>query len=609
MRKPRPIELLAPAKNAEVGREAIIHGADAVYIGAPQFSARAAAGNSLEEIAGLIRFAHQYDARIYVALNTILTDTQLPQAERLIHQLYEIGADALIIQDLGILELEIPPIPLHASTQMDNRTPEKVEFLDQMGFEQVVLARELSLRQIKAIASRCDVPLEVFIHGALCVSYSGQCYLSEAVAQRSANRGACAQLCRLPYDLIDGGGRTIQRQKHLLSLKDLNQSDYIARLLEAGVSSFKIEGRLKDVGYVKNATAYYRQSLDSLIAEHPDRYRRASAGRTSVGFVPNLAEGFNRGASNYFIADRTRGMTQPLTPKAMGYEVATVVRQQDNWVEVNASMRLNNGDGLSYINRQGELVGFRVNRAEGNRIYPLGKQRLERGTVLRRNLNQAWEERLAAKSAERTIGLDVRLEGDAHGITLTLTDERGIMATHRQPHSFEPARAPQREQLIRTLRKLGDTIFRLEHFEIHMDHEYFIPASVLTQMRREAVALLNEAHDKKPRRMARKAPDPAAHYPQNELSYLGNVANEKARTLLMRHGVEHIEPAYELRAVRGARLMHTKFCLLYELRKCKRLVKPHERLAEPLLLRNDRMTLRLAFDCAACEMAIYLDGE
>lgn len=391
MIKQRKIELLAPAKNLECGIAAIDHGADAVYIGAPKFGARAAAVNSLEDIAALVEYAHLYNARIYVTVNTILKDEELQETEKMIWALFRAGVDALIVQDMGITGLNLPPIPLHASTQMDNRTVEKVRFLADAGFRQVVLARELSLREISKIHEACpDVPLEIFVHGALCVSYSGQCYVSQACFGRSANRGECAQFCRLPFSLVDAEGRVIVKDKHLLSLKDLNQSDELEALLDAGASSFKIEGRLKDVSYVKNVTAAYRRKLDAIFARRKE-YVRASSGSCRYAFNPQLDKSFSRGFTHYYLHGRTKDVFSFDTPKSLGEEMGTMKEARGNYLTVAGLKSFNNGDGVCYIDEQGRLQGFRINRVEGNKLYPQEMPRIKPRTVLYRNFDQEFE--------------------------------------------------------------------------------------------------------------------------------------------------------------------------------------------------------------------------
>ena len=423
MIKQRKIELLAPARNLECGIEAINHGADAVYIGAPKFGARAAAVNSLEDIAALVEYAHLYNARIYVTVNTILKEEELKETEEMIRELYRIGVDALIVQDMAIAKLELPPIPLHASTQMDNRTVDKVRFLRDAGFRQVVLARELSLREIGKIYEACpDIPLEVFVHGALCVSYSGQCYVSQACFGRSANRGECAQFCRLPFSLVDAEGKMIAKDKHLLSLKDLNQSEELEALLDAGASSLKIEGRLKDVSYVKNVTAAYRQKLDAIFARRKE-YTRASSGKCRFDFKPQLDKSFSRGFTHYFLHGRSKDIFSFDTPKSLGEEMGTMKESRGNYLTVAGVKSFNNGDGVCYLDEQGRLQGLRINRVDGNKLYPQEMPRIKPRTMLYRNFDQEFERILARKSSERKIAVCILLAENNFGFSLTMTDE------------------------------------------------------------------------------------------------------------------------------------------------------------------------------------------
>lgn len=487
MIKQRKIELLAPAKNLECGIAAIDHGADAVYIGAPKFGARAAAVNSLEDIAALVEYAHLYNARIYVTVNTILKDEELQETEKMIWALFRAGVDALIVQDMGITGLNLPPIPLHASTQMDNRTVEKVRFLADAGFRQVVLARELSLREISKIHEACpDVPLEIFVHGALCVSYSGQCYVSQACFGRSANRGECAQFCRLPFSLVDAEGRVIVKDKHLLSLKDLNQSDELEALLDAGASSFKIEGRLKDVSYVKNVTAAYRRKLDAIFARRKE-YARASSGSCRYAFNPQLDKSFSRGFTHYYLHGRTKDVFSFDTPKSLGEEMGTMKEARGNYLTVAGLKSFNNGDGVCYIDEQGRLQGFRINRVEGNKLYPQEMPRIKPRTVLYRNFDQEFEKILARKSSERRIAVSVRLTDTPFGFALTLTDEDDNSVTLSLAREKEPARTPQEENLKTQLAKFGNTPFEAVRIDIDFAGNWFLPASVLADFRRQAV--------------------------------------------------------------------------------------------------------------------------
>lgn len=604
----RRIELLAPAKNAEIGKEAILHGADAVYIGAPRFGARSAAGNSLDDLAGLIDFAHRFDARIYITFNTLLHDHELAEAERLIGQLYRIGADALIVQDMGITRLDIPPIALHASTQTDNRTPEKVQFLEQCGFSQVVLARELSLAEIRAISDSVRVPLEVFVHGALCVSYSGQCYLSQALCGRSANRGECAQYCRLPYTLVDGRGHIVARDKHLLSLRDLNQSDRLEELLDAGASSLKIEGRLKDMAYVKNCTAYYRQALDRIFERRPE-YRRSSTGSSIIDFTPRLEKSFNRGFTHYFLDGRTPApIASPDTPKSLGEYVGEVKQTDRNSFVVAGTASLHNGDGLCFFNGRGEFEGVRVNRAEGNRIFPASRSGITPHTVLYRNLDFEFEKQLARPTADRRIAVAMRLYAVPDGFALTLTDECGHQVTVREDTPHQPARTPQQETQQKQLAKLGTTVYAATRIDIDLDESLFIPASTLSKLRQRGVESLDRARRLAYRPDRRLPEERSARFPQSTLSYLGNVSNHLAEQFYREHGVTSIEPAFETKAVEGAPLMFTRHCIRHMLGYCKKTPAGKE-LPEPLTLLYKGERLTLHFDCRACEMTLQRETK
>ena len=529
--KPRPIELLSPAKNLECGLAAVDHGADAVYIGAPRFGARAAAGNSPEDIARLVEYAHVYGVRIYVTVNTILKDEELAETERLIHDLYRIGVDALIVQDMGITRLHLPPIPLHASTQMDNRTPEKVRFLAEAGFRQVVLARELSLQEIRHIHEACpQTLLEVFVHGALCVSYSGQCYASQACFGRSANRGECAQFCRLPFSLVDADGKTMVRDKHLLSLKDLNQSDRLEQLLDAGASSLKIEGRLKDVAYVKNVTAAYRLRLDEILSRRPE-YVRSSSGSSRYMFTPQLDKSFSRGFTHYFLQGRGEDIASFDTPKSLGEEMGMLKEQRGHSFTVAGVKSFHNGDGICYLDGQGRLQGFRVNRVEDNRIFPAGEvPRIPPRTRLYRNFDQEFEKLLARKSAERKIALRWALWETPQGFALSAEDEDGNRAARSFDYPKELARSPQDANLRAQLGKLGNTPFEaVGEMDIRLADNWFLPASVVTDWRRQVVDCLLQVRRIRYRREWQVWKPTAHAFPLASLTYLGNVMNGEAR--------------------------------------------------------------------------------
>lgn len=605
MIKQRKIELLAPAKNLECGMAAIDHGADAVYIGAPKFGARAAAVNSLEDIAALVEYAHLYNVRIYVTVNTILKDEELKETEEMIRALYRVGVDALIVQDMGIAGLELPPIPLHASTQMDNRTAEKVRFLADAGFRQVVLARELSLREIGKIHEACpDVPLEIFVHGALCVSYSGQCYVSQACFGRSANRGECAQFCRLPFSLIDSNDRVIAKDKHLLSLKDLNQSEELEALLDAGASSFKIEGRLKDVSYVKNVTAAYRQKLDAILARRKE-YVRASSGSCRYAFKPQLDKSFSRGFTHYFLHGRTRDVFSFDTPKSLGEEMGTMKEARGNYLTVAGLKSFNNGDGVCYIDEQGKLQGFRINRVEGNKLYPQEMPRIKPRTVLYRNFDQEFEKILARRSSERKMAVAIRLADTAFGFALTLTDEDDNRVTLSLPRAKEPARTPQEENLKTQLAKLGNTPFEAERVDIDFTENWFLPASVLADFRRQAIEKLIAARRINYRRELAVLRPTTHAFPQTTLTYLGNVMNARAASFYAGHGVASIAPAFEQTPVEKAVLMFCKHCLRYSMGWCPVHQRERSPYREPYyLVSTDGKRFRLEFDCRNCQMKV-----
>ena len=620
MMKQRKIELLAPAKNLECGIEAVNHGADAVYIGAPKFGARAAAVNSLEDIAALVAYAHLYNVRIYVTVNTILKEEELAETEKMIWELYRIGVDALIVQDMGITRLNLPPIPLHGSTQMDNRIPEKVRFLADAGFRQVVLARELSLQEIRRIHEACpETPLEVFVHGALCVSYSGQCYVSQACFGRSANRGECAQFCRLPFSLVDADGKTIVRDKHLLSLKDLNQSEVLEDLLDAGASSLKIEGRLKDVSYVKNVTAAYRSKLDAIFARRKE-YVRASSGTCRFDFTPQLDKSFSRGFTHYFLQGRDREISSFDTPKSLGEEMGTMKEQRGNYLTVAGVKPFHNGDGVCFLDEQGRLQGFRINRVDGNKLYPAGDvPRIKPRTRLFRNFDQEFERILARKSAERKIGVGWELADTSSGFALTVADEDGNRITLSFPYPKELARTPQPENLRTQLGKLGNTPFEVmplggtdspsattaPAIAINLSQNWFIPASVIADWRRQAIDKLTAARRITYRRELHVWKPTRHRFPATSLTYLGNVMNTAARSFYQAHGVASVEPAYEKQAVPEAVLMFCKHCLRYSMGWCPTHQKGHSPYREPYyLVGTDGKRFRLTFDCKNCQMKV-----
>ncbi|MBL0418827.1 U32 family peptidase [Ramlibacter sp. AW1] len=626
------LELLAPARDADIGIEAINHGADAVYIGGPGFGARASAGNGVRDIERLCRHAHRFGARVFITLNTILRDDELDDARRMAWDVYRAGADVLIVQDMGLLEIELPPIQLHASTQTDIRTVEKARFLQDVGFSQIVLARELTLEQIREIragldAQRCK--LEFFVHGALCVAYSGQCYISHAHTGRSANRGDCSQACRLPYHVTDAQGRFVAHDKHVLSLKDNNQSANLAALVDAGVRSFKIEGRYKDMGYVKNITAHYRLLLDELIEQREASelpLARASAGRTTFSFTPDPDQNFNREFTDYFVNGRQDDIGAFDSPKNPGQPIGWVTQVGPDWIELactDAQSVLHNGDGLCYFDLQKELVGVAINRAEpvasaGRwRVFPkdpiAGLRDLRKGTMLNRNRDMSWVRRLDKKSSERRIGVWARLSETGQGFALTLTDEDGHTASAEVRHAHEPARDGDRalEVLREQLGRFGGSLFEPLEIQLSVTRPWFIPASVLNALRRDATTLLEAERLAAYQRPPRGAPvQPPAPYPEDTLSYLANVLNGKARDFYARHGVRVIAAAYESHEEEGeVSLMITKHCVRWSMSLCPKQargvigVKGTIR-AEPLQLLNGREKLTLRFDCKPCEMHV-----
>ncbi len=617
------LELLAPARDADIGIEAIRHGADAVYIGGPSFGARYGAGNSVQDIERLAAYAHRFHAKVFITLNTILRDDEIEDARRLAWQMYEAGADALIVQDLGLLEADLPPIQLHASTQTDIRTPQRAKFLADVGFSQMVLARELSLPEIRAIqagvgagdAANCAAPLlEFFIHGALCVAFSGQCYISHAHTGRSANRGECSQACRLPYNLEDKQGRIVAFDKHLLSMKDNDQSANLRALADAGIRSFKIEGRLKDVAYVKNTTAHYRQLLDRIIEDAPGQYSRASSGHCSFTFTPRPEKTFNRGATDYFVNGRHADIAAFDTPSFAGAVSGVVTRLGPDWFEVDSEEEFANGDGISYLSRGRKLAGLRINVAQGKRLFPNempdDPEGFKVGTEIHRNRDQAFERLLEKPSAERRIGVTVELGETADGFVLKLQDEDGIEGRAAIAHAKEPAKNPERALVAigESLGKLGATDFKATEVRIVLAEPWFLPAAAINALRRDAVDHLIAAREAARPRLKRAAPvEPPAVYPERELSYLANVLNSRARAFYQRHGVELIADAYEADTTPGeVSLMITKHCLRYSHSLCPKEAKGWVTgvNAEPMTLVNGKERLTLRFDCKKCEMHV-----
>lgn len=602
------LELLSPAKNLDFGREAINHGADALYIGAPAYGARAAATNTLEDIEALVNYSHLYGSKVFVTVNTLLFDHEIEPAVKLIHQLYNIGVDALLIQDLGLLECDLPPIELHASTQCHNASVERIKFLEQVGFRRVVLARETSLEQMQEIRQATRLDLEAFVHGALCVSYSGQCYMSQYLNNRSGNRGCCSQPCRSTYDLYDGEGRLLLKEKHLLSLRDFNASQQLENMIAAGISSFKIEGRLKDLSYVKNITAYYRQLLDSMMEGH----EKVSSGSCTYTFSPDPDRTFNRGYTDYFLRER-QPMANFATQKSLGKLIGKVTAVGRNSLTISGTEPLANGDGLCYYDADGRLQGFLVNGVQDRTVTPNQIPDIKAGTTLWRNQDQQFEKQLQGKSAERKIGVEMLFSATPDGFALRLTDEEGLSVTHSVAAEQQEARnsGGAESPIVKQLSKLGNTPFMATAIVDETQGRYFLPAGTLNQLRREAVEQLVALRIAHHRPADSPRSDSGAPYPTPTLDYRANVINNKAETFYKHHGVKEIERGLEqTENYDGKALMTTKYCLRYELGCCLQGknrgkaqldIKP----TTSLLLRNNDRRFRLDFDCRQCLMLIY----
>lgn len=588
----RTLELLAPAANAEVAIQAILHGADAVYVGASSHGARKSAANSIEDIKRVVDFAHIYRAKVYVTVNTLVYEKEIAQVKELCESLYRIGVDALIVQDMALLEMELPPIALHASTQCDIGTPEKAKFLQDVGFSQLVLARELTLQEIKAIVDAVNVPVECFIHGALCVSYSGRCHASFATLGRSANRGECAQICRMPFTLKDARGKVLAKDRYLLSLHDFNASNKIEDLIEAGVSSFKIEGRLKDTDYVKNIVAYYRRNIDEIILRHLDKYERSSFGRSEINFIPDPKKSFNRGFTDYFLSSRRpAGIASILTPKSMG--------------EVITDMTLlRNGDGISYFDRNGVYQGVNINKVEGQKIVTSRKVDIPKDVEIHRTNDVEWQKKLSRPTAERKLGLTVILDDEG----VTAEDERGVRVRLALDVTREKARKEMDYEA--DFSKLGNTPYVLTHYESRHRKDMFVPRSEINELRRKLVKALDDANLATYHYDRRRKEDVKALYSSSKLDFRDNVANSLAEAFYRRHGVSMIEPAMETKKTapkEGTVVMTTRHCILRELGMCKK-EKP-VRFEEPLQLTGGPSGFTLRFDCRRCEMEVCLTKE
>lgn len=603
-RSARSIELLAPARDAEIAIAAIDHGADAVYLGGPDFSARHQAGNPVEQLARVADYAHRYRARVYVTLNTLLQDEELPRAEAMIREVCSAGIDALIVQDMAVLEMDLPPVELHASTQAHIDTVEKALFLHRAGFSRLVLARELSLPQIEAIARESGAEIEAFVHGALCVSYSGQCYLSQALCGRSANRGRCAQVCRLPFDVSDPEGHLLRTGTHALSLKDMNRSAYLEALIDAGVCSLKIEGRLKDLPYVKNITAYYRRTLDDILSRRPD-LARASDGQVDLRFTPDPARSFNRGYTDYLLhGERTEDLSNPATPKSIGQPAGHIVSVSRDSFTTDSPLAFAPGDGFVYLRRGEVQGGFRINRAQGSRLYPSRMPSVRPGDLLYRNQDAAFDRLLAASSATRKVAVDLRLEAIPEGFRLLAEDESGLHAESTLCAAHTPADTPQKARLEQALSKLGGTEFEARHIAITFPSEYFLPLSAVSALRRQTLEALREVRLRSVTGQRQTLPHAHPPLPPGlDTDYRLNVSNRLTRQFYRQCGATRLAPAYEQQKVPGAQLAVCLHCLQYSLGLCPR---QHPGKGFPyLVLRHGRFALRAEFDCAHCRMKLF----
>ena len=621
----RKLELLAPAKDLKCGIAAIDCGADAVYIGAARFGARQAVGNSIDDINELCEYAHKFGCKVYVTVNTIIYDNELEDTQKLLNELGRIGVDAILVQDMGITKLQLPQnVALHASTQTDNRSAEKVEWLARHNFDRVVLARELSLEEIRNIHRRVpQTELEVFVHGALCVSYSGVCYASEYCFGRSANRGACAQFCRMKFDLTDKDGNEIINQAHLLSLKDMCRIDSLEQLADAGVTSFKIEGRLKDINYVRNVTAAYNKQLNEIISRRGSEYERASSGVCDIRFTPNLNKTFNRGFTDYFLNGRTSDLASFYTPKAMGEYVGKVKEIRGNSFNVAGTTSFANGDGLCFINSNNELEGFRINRAEGNRLFPLRMPRgLRKGIALYRNSDQLFEKELNGDNGQRKLGIRINIKASAEGLHIEAkTCDEKLHINLQKDISLEKAQKSQVDNIKRQISKFGNTIFTVEDVIVEpTDFPWFIPNSILAEIRRQTTdELMSRLSEMSENQKDTKTKDQAQQLPDNgkvsfhsissyQHPYMYNIANRLAHSFYEQEGMSDITPAFEIKKPSSPLVMQCRYCLRHELGQCKKSHKQSGLLKEPLHLRlADGRTFRLEFDCKKCQMNIYAD--
>lgn len=600
------IELLAPAKDMDHGIAAINCGADAVYIGAPKFGARAAAGNPVNDIEKLCKFSHKYKVRVYAAMNTILYDNELEEAETLIRLLFEAGVDGIIIQDMGILEMNLPPVPLIASTQVHNTSWQKIKFLEDVGFQRVILARELTIDQIREIREKTNIGLEAFIHGSLCVSYSGQCYLSRALGGRSGNRGECAQPCRMKYNLADDENNILIKDKHLLSLKDLNLSAHLQEMIGSGITSFKIEGRLKDIVYVKNTVAFYRNEIDRLLSG--TGMKKTSSGRGETHFIPDLDKTFNRGYTSYFIHGRGEGITAFDSPKSTGEYLGEVTSLKKNSFNINSEKEINNGDGICfYDSKNKELHGTNVNRAEGCLVFPGSMAYLEMGTKIYRNYDIAFEASVRNDNPTRKIAVTVSFQANENGFILNATDEDNITAQigfgYKAAASDNPGKAIKNIQSC--LMKSGGTIFSVTEVTFITGEVFFIPISFLNAARRKLLETLEKNRERGYTRESSALVLNTVPFPDKDITYPGNIANRKAGRFYERHGAKVLEMAYELSGAGNIAVMRMKHCIKFSIGECPKYHgKKTSITGKQLYLKDDRKSLKIEFDCNSCVVKI-----
>lgn len=598
--KKRYIELLSPARNYDAAIAAIDCGADALYIGAESFGARRGATNTTDDIARVVDYAHLFGVKVFVTLNTILYERELKEAEALARRLIDVGVDALIVQDMAYREMNLP-VELHASTQVCNMTPEGAKFLEDSGFSRVILERALSLEEIKAIREATEVDLECFIHGAICVGHSGRCYLSRSQSSRSGNRGECSQPCRLTYDLVTERGEKLISGKHLLSVKDFDLSEHIGDLIDAGVVSFKIEGRLKDDNYIKNVVSYYRRKIDEAIASRPE-CQRASVGRSEIEFDPDPKKSFTRDGGEYMFAGKRAGVASFLTPKAVGEYVGCVATTSKRDFRLVGKVALNAGDGICVITPEG-IVGTNVNRVEGNTIEPNRMEGIKAGMEVYRNYDHRFTQAVERSRTRRAVEAKCSLILSAEGISATYTDEEGFSVSVERSMTLDGSKSVDKMRAVaeEQMAKSGDSIFRVVGVDV-VGAEWFATAKMLAEVRREALSMLAAKRMTRTMEHDIRTDSGEARFPVQRLGAEYNVVNSLSRRFYLKHGVEHIIDGLDLWATTlGERVMESSYCLRREIGEC---LKKGTKLRERLYIEHGRHRYRLDFDCAKCRMSL-----